>query len=253
MVAPSRPVTEMIGATNWWLDKNGRAHMVFQSHAEFAQQKTGIKFIHFGVNSQRGWKMQGKAYETMYRNGWVRVSYKSEERRMQIEFRGAISRPAMEWLQDQAFDRQSVVVDDTGRIYADFRPEDEQGGTTYRYRNNVSERVVEMLLGEPSEPDPKATAQRTKAYDYERTIVYIDTCGDQVPVGFGENGFFYHDAAYSLGQEVSEEEYGAVMGQILQDLNAGIESGVAHGHKWELRPHSSFESPEPPTGPEFVP
>jgi hypothetical protein len=231
MVASHRPVVEMIGATNWWLDKSGREHMVYGGHGEFAQQKTGIKFLQFGVNSQQGWKLQGKAYETMYRAGWVRVSYKAPEHRMQIEFRGSIARPAMEWLQDQAFDRKAVVVDDTGRIYADFRPEDEQGGTTYRYRNNVSERIVEMLLNEtdPGDVDPKVLANRTSNYDYSRTVVYIDTCGDEVPVGFGEDGFFYYDAAYSLGQEVSEEEYGAVMAQILQELNAGIESGVAHG------------------------
>lgn len=141
-----RLIIEMIGATNWWLDKNGHANMVFHSHAEFAQQQTGIKFLQFGPDDKRGWQLQGKAYETMYRKGWVRVSFKAPERRMQIEFRGSISRPAMEWLQDQAFERQAVVTDDSGRIYADFRPEDEQGGTTYRYRNYNPEHVVEMLL-----------------------------------------------------------------------------------------------------------
>ena len=119
--------------------------MVFQSHGEFAQQQTGVKFMHHGPNSQKGWQLQGKAYELMYRAGWVRVSYKAPEHRMQIEFRGSISRPAMEWLQDQAFERQAVVVDDTGRIYADFRPEDQQGGATYRYRN-YSEHLVDVLL-----------------------------------------------------------------------------------------------------------
>jgi hypothetical protein len=141
-----RLIIEMIGATNWWLDKNGRAYMVFHSHGEFAQQQTGIKFMGFGPDDKRGWQLQGKAYEMMYRKGWVRVSFKAPERRMQIEFRGSISRPAMEWLQDQAFERQAAVTDDSGRIYADFRPEDEQGGTTYRYRNYNPEHIVEMLL-----------------------------------------------------------------------------------------------------------
>lgn len=141
-----RLIVEMIGATNWWLDKNGIAHMVYGSHGEFAQKQTGIKFLGYGADSQKGWQLQGKAYEAMYRKGWVRVSFKAVERRMQIEFRGAISRKAMEWLQDQAFERQAVVADDSGRIYADFRPENEQGGTTYRYRNYTPEHLVEMLL-----------------------------------------------------------------------------------------------------------
>jgi hypothetical protein len=144
-VKSQRLIIEMIGATNWWLDKNGRAQMVFHSHGEFAQAQTGVKFMHHGPNSQKGWQLQGKAYEMMYRKGWVRVSYKAPEHRMQIEFRGAISRPAMEWLQDQAFERQAVVVDDTGRIIADFRPEDQQGGATYRYRD-YSEHLVEVML-----------------------------------------------------------------------------------------------------------
>jgi hypothetical protein len=145
-VKSNRLIIEMIGATNWWLDKNGHAYMVFGGHGEFAQQKTGIKFMAHGANSQKGWQLQGKAYEMMYKAGWVRISFKAEEHRMQIEFRGALSRPAMEWLQDQAFERQAAVMDDNGRIYADFRPEDEQGGATYRYRNYNPEHVVEMLL-----------------------------------------------------------------------------------------------------------
>jgi hypothetical protein len=116
-----RQVVEMIGAVNWWLDKNGRAYMVHHSHAEFAQKTTGIHFLHYGQNSNKGWQLQGQAYEAMYRKGWVRVSYKGSENRMQIEFRGPIARSAMEWLQDQAFERSAAVVDDTDRVYADFR------------------------------------------------------------------------------------------------------------------------------------
>jgi hypothetical protein len=229
-------IIEMIGATNWWLDKHGRAQMVFGGHAELAQKITGVRFIQYGADDKRGWTLQGQAYEQMYRAGWVRISYKAPEHRIQIEFRGSISPKAMEWLQDAAFERQAVVVDDHGRIYADFRPEDQQGGVE---RRRWSESIVEMLL---NETDSKELAMRPMMPE-DGAVVWFKTTDEEVPVGLGADGFFYYDAAYTLAGKVDRDDYDAITAGILSELEAGKEKGEILGIAWELRPHSVYDPP----------
>lgn len=217
----------MLGATNYWLDKNGKAHMVYHSHAEFAEKTTGIKFsrdLTPGREGNRAWALQGQAYETMYRKGWIRVSLFGPEKRIQIEFRGSISRPAMEWLQDEAFARKAVVVDDHGRIYADFRS-DTNESVAYRIVNRLLENV-----------DAKDFALSTDPVNPEGMVVWLSLSDEEVPVGFDAHGFFFYDAAYTLGGMVSEEDYDRITSAIIDGLNQGKEEGTVASTSWVYRP-----------------
>lgn len=118
-----RLVSEMLGATNYWVDKNGKPHMVFHSHAEFAEKMSGIKFRHFSPDDNRAWQEQGKAYTWMFSHGWMRASIFGPEKQVQVDFRGAMSRPQLEWAADEAFDRKAVIVTDEGDPIMDFREE----------------------------------------------------------------------------------------------------------------------------------
>jgi hypothetical protein len=149
-------VSEMLGATNYWVDKKGKAHMVFHSHAEFAEKMSGIRFLHFGSDDNRGWQEQGKAYAWMFERGWMRASIYGPEKRVQVDFRGAMSKPQLEWAADEAFDRKGVVVTDEGDPILDFREEANE---------SVASLLVGKLIGEAGPacslgPGPRATSCR---------------------------------------------------------------------------------------------
>jgi hypothetical protein len=140
-------VAEMLGATNYWVDKSGKAHMVFHSHAEFAEKLSGIHFRHFNADDNRLWQEQGKAYDWMYKRGWMRVSIFGPEKRVQIDFRGAMSRPQLEWAADEAFARKAVVVTDDGEPIMDFREE-------------AHESVAQVVVGNLIEEETRACPSR---------------------------------------------------------------------------------------------
>lgn len=228
-------INEILGAVNVWLEKNGRAHMVHGGHAEFAAKTTGINFIKHGQDSNRYWKEQGTAYQKMFTNGWARVSIFGPAKRIQVDFRGSLSKKQYEWLADEAFARKSAVVDDSDYIYLDFR--NEPGAHEESVAGMVVRRIMENDL------DPKAFAMSDAPINYEDA--WVDLAGpgvhEQVPVVLHDNGWVLADAAYSLAWAVDEDVYGRITAAILTAVNGGEASGEVEGFKWRF--YSNPESP----------
>lgn len=232
-----RLIHEILGAVNIWLDRKGKSYMVHGGHAEFAAKTTGINFLKHGQDSNKYWYEQGQAYQQMFKNGWIRVSIFGPERRIQVDFRGSINRKQYEWLADEAFERKSAVVDDSGHVYLDFRDDRQESVAHW-----VVHRIVE------DEVDPKDFAMGDEPTNFEASWIHLEgpEVNEEVPVAMYENGWVMVDAAYGLAWVVDEETYARITDGFMDALSKGVTSGEIEGFKWHF-----YSEPEP-EGPPII-
>jgi hypothetical protein len=124
-----KTLQEILGNVNYWLDRDGKAFVV-SSHIEWACRLLKQRVPEYNEDER-----VRDIYWRMFNSGWVRVSISPAGlgRQITVEY-FRITRPQLDWLQEEAVTRRLRVVDNDGKELFDFEEPD------------VAESVVDRLL-----------------------------------------------------------------------------------------------------------
>jgi len=113
-------IQEIAGAVNFWVEANGTAHRLDESHVTWAAKR-----FNFHLPDNRDdptyWTSQGRVYEYMFSQRWMRTSIDFVPRYMYVD-RMATSRHKL-WVAEESRRYHLLALDTSGHKICDFRAE----------------------------------------------------------------------------------------------------------------------------------
>jgi len=113
-------IQEIAGAINFWVEANGTAHRLEESHVTWAAKK-----FNFHLPDDRDdptyWTAQGRVYEYMFSQRWMRTSIDFVPRYMYVDHM-ATSRHKL-WVAEESRRYHLLAQDTSGHTICDFRAE----------------------------------------------------------------------------------------------------------------------------------
>lgn len=112
-------IKEIAGCVNYWVSPDGQQFHAVGGHAQWAadylkmpvpRDEPGSGFMGF----------QDRVYTRMFQNGWLRAS-KCDDDSLVID--GRMNQNQWDWAQEKALGDGLSVVDNRGRVLADYRRE----------------------------------------------------------------------------------------------------------------------------------